>query len=246
MRSLSSVIKGGRVLTQTIINLEERSKRHQVVPETYEDPIKEALNEHCIQIKNEAKQEATKILEAAKTEAEEILNNAKIEHEKLQSDVFQLKEETLKGLEQERQNILEEAENKAQSIINDAYAEKQKLIDDAEPEMVQLITRLLGHIIGDAMFENSDWVEVLVKKMISQENISEDICVVTSPQTYEQLIASKENNFTYAKGTITFRQDETLNNSTCVVETSQGDIVYDVQTGLNAVLRELKILQTLQ
>ena len=246
MRSLSSVIKGGRILNQTVINLEERAKKHLASPQVSEDPIQVALDEHYAKLKDEAREEANRILEEAKQEACEILENAKMQSNALQNEILALKQTTLEQVKQQEISLVENAKIEAEAIINNAYMEKQQILEEAEPEMVQLIIKLLGHIVGDAMFENAEWVNVLVKKMINKESISDDLTIVIAPPVYEKLMENETNTFSLLKGTVSVRQDETLNDTTCIVETPQGDIVYDIREGLNAVLRELKILQTLQ
>lgn len=252
MRLLSSIIKGARIRDEAVIEL----RRHQytMTDNTHikEEPDlsvvskEDGLGEYDIdQILTNAKRQAEEIIQNATEKArdmiQEALNTIQAKEEESQKYVDQLIEDA----HVEKTAILDEANRKAEMITKEAEQKKNECIVEAEQDMINMIIDVVRHVIGKELMDNSQWVGLLVRKMIDTENISEDIDVFVPKEVYTKLTTQDIQNLSNDKVKVTIREDDSLNDTKIVVATKQGNIEYDVQMGLEKVIHDIKVLQSL-
>lgn len=252
MRLLSSIIKGARIRDEAVIEL----KRHQYTmtdnthPKENEDfsvaDKEDALEDYDIdQILANAKRQAEEIIQNATEKArdmiQEALNTIQGKEEESQKYVDQL----IENANIEKTAILEEAKSRADMIIKEAEQKKNQCIVEAEQDMVNIIIDIVGHVISKELADNSQWVSLLVRKMIDTENISEEIDVFVPKDIYTKLATEDIQKLSNDKVKVTIREDDSLNDTKIVVATKQGNIEYDVKMGLEKVFHDIRVLQSL-
>lgn len=248
MRLLSSIIKGARVRDSSIIEI--KNYQYPVTPNgpvTFSDANDETISSvyDVNETLKKAKEEAQAIIEQASLKANQIiqdaLNKIKIQEEESEKYSKQIIEEA----RNRETAILEEAKSKAEMMIKEAEKRKKSCIAEAEKDMVQMIVKIVGHVISQELVDNTDWVGLLVKRMIDTENISDNVEVFVPRKVYTQLTSEDIKNFSNDKVTVTIKEDETLDDAKIVLVTQQGNIEYDVQAGLKKVIHDIKVLQSI-
>lgn len=266
---MSSIIKGERIRNQTIINLSERFKAIHIEYEKaeLEDEVLEDGHSHSEHIEldgdaqeemllaeshqkkeeilSEAQQMAEKIIEEAKQHAEEILSGALAKAEELKEDTRNKQTQLLYETQAKSEAIIEEATKEAETIKAQAYEEKEVLIKSSEEEVTNVLQKLLSHIISEELFENTMWIKCMVKKMLYECQTKEEIKVCMAPAVFNQLTEEAKKQIEALGEKVTIETRNTLSETTCIVETKQGNIVYDVMEGFERVISEIKTLEKL-
>lgn len=223
------------------------------MPSTFEqETVHEVVNEPLVdsqqkrdEILLEAHQMAQQIVEEAKQHAEEILSGALAKAEELKEDTRAKQTQLLYETQTKTEIILEEATKEAEKIKKQAYEEKETLIKSSEDELTEVLQKLLGHIISEELFENTQWLKCLVGKMLQECPTKEEIKIYVSVKVFEELTESTKESIQALGDQVILEVKSTLSDTTCIVETKQGNIVYDVIEGMERVISEIKILQKL-
>lgn len=256
MRLLSSIIKGGRIREQKIINLSERfsdidsqiesndflsNQEVALAPQQEAEAIflkEEQISRVYEEAENalhEAKEKAKQILEEAIGKAEEIKKTAQIEKNGLLNEA------------RDKQNsIIEAAKKEAEQIVQEAKAEKKHIIGNTEKELAQTLMTLLQYLIGEEVYHNIDWLLCIVRKMLSNDIFKKEIKILVSPTMYNKLTVEHKKSIEQIKEGVTLQSSETIKDTECRVETEQGAIEYDVKEGLDKVLSDIDILKNLK
>lgn len=249
MRSLSSIIKGERIRTQSIIDFSTR----QIDVLAEEDYINETTDQSSFDEKEQLEsiqekqlKEIQELIDAKLEEADnqvrQMLSEAIQKSQAIEEEAKQLKTHMLFEMTKEKEEVLEEARKQAEHILANAHKEKEELIMSTEGELVETLITLLNHIISEEMNYQVDWVKYLVRKMLSKEEILGKVKVIISPILYARL---SEKEFDAIKGIRKDLEIETrdnLNETTCMIEFNQGSIVYDISQGLERVINDTRIL----
>lgn len=269
---MSSIIKGERIRNQSVINLSERFKAIHIEYEkaeiedeafkvvddsaivTREDDAldhQETVENHLQQentqdeILQEARQMANQIIAEAKQHAEEILSGALAKAESIKEETRAKQTQLLYETQEKTQSLLEGAHQEAEMIKRQAYEEKEELIRSSENELTEVLQKLLGHIISEELFDNTKWLQCLVHKMLQECPTKEEIIVYVSPETYDKLSEDVKANIVASGDKVRLEAKNNVSNTACIVETKQGNIVYDVMEGMERVVSEIKILDKL-
>ncbi|WP_054738610.1 FliH/SctL family protein [Cellulosilyticum ruminicola] len=197
------------------------------------------------EIIEEAQQMAAQILADAKQRAEEILSEALAKAQGIKEDTRAKQTQLLYETQEKMQSMLEEAHQEAKIIKRQAHEEKEELIRSSEKELTEVLQKLLGHIVSEELFDNTDWLACLVHKMLQECPTKEEIIVCVSPETYEKLSEEVKTNIIASGDKIKLEVKNNVSNTACIVETKQGNIVYDVMKGLERVISQIKILDKL-
>lgn len=236
---LSNIIKGGRISSQTMIDLGKRLKSSEEVESIglqTEDSNQEArkIYAEALQLKKsilkEAEQEALLLVATAKATALEEVKQAKKESEQI---LIHAKEESEK--------IILKAKEEMQKMIQEAQEEKKSILMSLEPEIATVIATLIQHIVHENVLQSTHWVERLVHKILMKEDLSEDVVLKISPLLYERLTQEELQRIKALKVSIDTK--EGMKETSIVLETSQGAIEYDVSEGVKEVVRQIEILQ---
>ena len=146
----------------------------------------------------------------------------------------------------EKQNeVIELAKKEADGIIEAAHAEKKALLQSVEGEVVETLITILQHIISEELSENVEWLRLVVRKMLHKEQFVEAIKLVVSPNCLQLIEKDKEHFFEGIPKEIVIESSDALNDTSCILETNQGNIEYDVNNGLNKMISEIKLLKEL-
>ncbi|WP_069997451.1 FliH/SctL family protein [Cellulosilyticum sp. I15G10I2] len=244
---MSSIIKGGRIRNQTVINLSERLQITQVEYERSEPLDDEAvLGEQGPEAISLMHLEAQNLLDEAQQKAEIIINNALKEAEEIRKEAAFEKTNLLEDASNKHQLFLEQAREEAAQIVKNAYQEKEQIINSTEPELAQTLIALLQYLVGEEVYHNTGWVRCIIKRMLANDVFKKDIKVYVSPEVYNRLTDSEKESLMSIKEEVTLQVSEALSNTACKVETQEGAIEYDVVDGLDQVISDLKILQNLK
>lgn len=260
MRSLSNIIKSGRIRSQSFLDLSQRSIS-EIVEKVYGEETGVEVEKHTTDMTSELihkrKEELTYLegkiasleeeIQKKRTEAdnkiEEILSKAQAKSEKLLNDA---KEEEMKLLEDahlKQAEIIQLAHDEAAQIKVVAEKEKEALLESVEGEVVDTIITLLKHLISEELNENVAWLKLVVRKMLLCNPAIDTFKLLVSPHNMA-LIEQDRVDFMEGISKITQIQcDEVLNDTTCILETSQGNIEYDVSDGLEKMITEIRILK---
>ena len=249
---MSNIIKGGRIRSQGYLDLSQRLKPE--IEKKYNDEqgeleaveISDAHME-LIQKREEElaliEKEIQKKKEDADKQIEELLADAVKRCEEMKKRIADEKIALLAEAHEKQAEILQLAQHEAEAIKTSAYQEKKALLESVEGDVVETMISLLKHIISEEMHENVDWLRLVVRKMLLEDQTTETFKLRVSPYNMN-LIEVEKTHFMEGISKVTqIEADETLNNTTCVLETSQGNIEYDVSQGLEKMITEIRILK---
>lgn len=212
--------------------------------EINQQEIKEITNN----ILEEARKEAKGIVEQAKVDAQILMEEAiklgdKIEEEHIiQKEELQREHnEIIQSAEEKATEILKKATEEREQILKAAHEEKQKLLESIELETAKTISKIVEHIVGNEIYENTNWIRCFVKKVLRNENIIEDIKVIVSEKNYKALQGSMSSRI--GQRNIFIESSEDIADDICIVETSNGSIEYNISNTLDQVLNEIMAYQ---
>lgn len=269
---MSSIIKGERIRNQSVINLSERFQALHIeyekdeVDHASQDSISHAINQEIdttiqeetqeelqINIQEEqinmllakANSEAEQIVEEARKQAEAMIAAAQSQSRNIEIDMQTKYAKLLEEANAKTQVILEDATHEAEQIRVQAEVEKQELIKNTENDFTKVLKKLLSHIISEEVFNNTDWLICMVRKMLQECATKEPINIAVSQKVLEMLSETQKSQIKQLGDHITLEARTTLNDTSCLVETKQGNIHYDVIDGLERVISEIQILEKL-
>ena len=247
MRSLSNIIKSGRVRSQTILDLsehyliQERLYSEELIEQEEEKEDTKAydqkVQEQEIYLQQQllrAKAEVQKMREVAQNEVAQMLQEAR-----------QKANHTLAEAKEQGTKIKSAAEGEAKQIKLKAQEEKVNILGMIEGEVVETIKILLEHIISEEMSYRTDWLYYLVKKMLKESYDGEEIKLTISSQLYDHLSIHEIDKIEHLRDKVTICASESLPRGKCQIDTSQGGLVYDVTEGLQKVLSDVEIMESI-
>lgn len=242
MRLLSSIIKSHRVTGEKVIEIGKQLILPRVHECDHDEPVDQKQYEALIE---KAQKEKEILIEEAQDQIRIMQQEAKIalqERERQQrEDMIRLEEEARIKAKQ----IEEQAYIRADELRKRAELEKEQILAEAEPEIVALVQKLVGHIIHEELVHHTEWITLLVRKIYQHEMTKESITVSMNPQIYERLSDKQKEELMHMGEGIRLKTDENMSVTRCEFETSQGSISYDIEEGLDKILKELAILQSL-
>ena len=252
---MSNIIKSGRIRSRSILDLSDRvipqleSICNEVEIETENRLNNEASNLEIIsQKENELKalegllQE--KLIETDH-EANRILSDATEKAQIIEKNARDKETEIIAGADHKQEEILRQAEEEAMAIKKSALDEKTSMLEAIEGEVVEVIITLLQHIISEEVTGHAEWLKLVVRRLLLQEKISEKATLLVSSNTMAQLESDKDELVASLSKLSAIEVSESLNDTTCVLVTNQGNIEYDINEGLRKVVSELRILKDL-
>lgn len=145
----------------------------------------------------------------------------------------------------QQEEMIDKAKEEAQAIKKAALDEKREMLKAVEGEVVETIITLLQHIISEEIDGHVEWLKLVVRKILLQEEIDEDTTLLVSSNNMIRLEEEKNQFINSLSKLTTIEVSESLNDTTCVLVTSQGNIEYDINEGLRKVVSELRILKGL-
>ena len=183
---------------------------------------------------SEADSKIESMLAEAIEKAQSIENSARDKETNMLAETYHRQEE-----------IIAKAEEEAEAIKKAALDEKREMLKAVEGEVVETIITLLQHIISEEIDGHVEWLKLVVRRILLQEEIDEDTTLLVSSNNRIRLEEEKNQFINSLSKLTTIEVSESLNDTTCVLVTSQGNIEYDINEGLRKVVSELRILKGL-
>ena len=183
---------------------------------------------------SEADSKIESMLAEAIETAQSIENSARDKETNMLAETYHRQEE-----------IIAKAEEEAEAIKKAALDEKREMLKAVEGEVVETIITLLQHIISEEIDGHVEWLKLVVRRILLQEEIDEDTTLLVSSNNRIRLEEEKNQFINSLSKLTTIEVSESLNDTTCVLVTSQGNIEYDINEGLRKVVSELRILKGL-
>lgn len=182
----------------------------------------------------EADSKIESMLAEAIEKAQSIENSARDKETNMLAETYHRQEE-----------IIAKAEEEAEAIKKAALDEKREMLKAVEGEVIETIITLLQHIISEEIDGHVEWLKLVVRRILLQEEIDEDTTLLVSSNNMIRLEEEKNQFINSLSKLTTIEVSESLNDTTCVLVTSQGNIEYDINEGLRKVVSELRILKGL-
>ncbi|MGL4343736.1 MAG: FliH/SctL family protein [Cellulosilyticaceae bacterium] len=240
---MSSIIKSHRILQETVIDLGKQKVPAIIVQQEEVRSIESDVDTTAIY--EQAQAEAMQIVAQARSKADELLQEAnqtiQEQHQQAYQEIQMQKDQMEITLQQMQQQTKEEVGQ----IMAQAYEQKEDIILQAEPEVIKLVQRLVTHIVHEEVTKNTDWVRLVLDRIRQEESLREPIELLIHPQIYEQITQQEKERIEKMGEGVRLHHDETITPTTCMIQTTHGQIVYDIEQGLARVLKELEILESL-
>ncbi len=183
----------------------------------------------------EAKDKAEKIIESAETEANEIKEKA----QKILAEVEAVREKA-------RSDGYAKGETEGFSQVTEKIVLletlKEKFYKEAEPEIIKLVIAIAEKVIGNIVEEKPEAIQDVVRQAL-ERSLGDRITVRLNPQDYKTII---ENQFEFKDvldrtKRLHFKEDDTIAQGGCIVETEVGTIDAQIQTQMEAIRKALEL-----
>ena len=185
-----------------------------------------------------------KVVEAD-NKVEEMISEATKKAQNIEKDARDRETKVIADAYYKQEEIISQAEKEADAIKKAALDEKQSILETIESEVVEVIITLLQHIISEEVTGHVEWLKMVVRRLLLQEEVSEEVTLLVSSNTMALLQEDKDQLMDRLSKLTAIEVDEMLNDTTCVLVTNQGNIEYDINEGLRKVVSELRILKDL-
>lgn len=192
--------------------------------------LESLLQEKLLEADNKIESMLTEAIEKAQS----IENAARDKETNILAEAYRRQEE-----------IIGRAEEEADTIKKTALDEKRDILKAVEGEVVETMITLLQHIISEEINGHVEWLKLVVRRILLQEEINEDTMLLISSNNMIHLEQEKDQFINSLSKLTTIEVSESLNDTTCILVTSQGNIEYDINEGLRKVVSELRILKGL-
>jgi flagellar assembly protein FliH len=208
--------------------------------ETYftEDEIPELAEKTPEQLIDEARSDAEALIREAEVEASKIVEAARLEAEARAS---QIEEEAwqkgyAEGIEaaaKQYEHTLKEAD----AIRSEAAEQHDRILSDMEDEIIALVNSVAKKVIARELMVDREYIIDIVKQAIEQCSNKAGLIVKVSPDDYEFLTENKDNLLSVLEGVsdIDIRQELSLKQGACIVETPFGSMDAGVHTKLRKI-----------
>ena len=181
----------------------------------------------------------------ADNKVEEMISEATKKAQNIEKDARDREAKVIADAYYKQEEIISQAEKEADAIKKAALDEKQSILETIESEVVEVIITLLQHIISEEVTGHVEWLKMVVRRLLLQEEVSEEVTLLVSSNTMALLQEDKDQLIDRLSKLTAIEVDEMLNDTTCVLVTNQGNIEYDINEGLRKVVSELRILKDL-
>lgn len=192
----------------------------------------ETANEEAEQIIEDAKAEALQILEDAKAEASQIRAEAEREGQRIGYDTG--REEGLLSVEDMKRELLEE-----KAALDASYEQK---IAELEPEFIDKLTDIYEHIFHVDLSSRKELVLYLLEDAMRKVPGTDGYLIHVSPDDFDFVVQSKAELSNGLVGTVDIINDIALKKGECSIETEGGIFDCSLDTQLDALKRELRLL----
>lgn len=198
----------------------------------------EEIRQKCDEMLAEAKAQADSIIEAAQADADMIRENAqKAGHEAGYAEGYD--EGKSVGL-REYDMKLNEIRDKEKQL----EADYESKIEELEPQFVNTLTSIYEHVFRISLADNKEIIFNLIQDAIRKVEGSKTFIIHVSKEDYGYVSMQKKEllaGFSGAEGT-EIVEDMTLHQNECFIETGSGIFDCSLETQLEGLKRELRLL----
>lgn len=186
-----------------------------------------------------------KVLDS-RTKAQSIIEDARLEAEHIRMESKGLLEQVGTELEKAKKKGFKEGHEEGLSGVTEKVMALEKLKEDfyknAEENVIKLVMMVAEKVIGKIVNENSKAIESIVKQAL-EKTLGDKILVKLSPKDYKTVTDSKFEFHDVLDRTrrLTFKEDESVQQGGCVVETEVGTIDARLETQLDAIKKALEL-----
>ncbi|HHT03923.1 MAG TPA: hypothetical protein GX005_06330 [Bacteroidales bacterium] len=251
MKSLSNIIKGQRIRSETTLNI-----KNLIKPDTTEDKDKKSNNLEqdrkadfyykLEQAKLQAEQEALITIEKATAKANQIVRDAQIKVEKESSIALEnaknkgydagYKEGKLKS-----QTLIDQGHK----VLEEAKSEKEIMLKQLEPEIIEMIIAICQKLTSEEIEFNKSMIHLLIRKALGNMQYEmTDISIKVSPDQYQSVVENKALIIKdYANpADVEILQEADLNKGTCIIETPFGSIECNLDSQFDEIKKQMRLL----
>lgn len=246
-RSLSNIIKGQRVRSESIYQIKSpapKEKTKDLVTDT--SGQKEAMKNQMEKIESKANRLKEEAIEEGKAKAALLI----------QEGQEQIKRESALALEQAKEEGYMAGYNEGKleadsliaegkQILSEAKIEKNQLLARAEPEVVEMIIKICQKLIDQEIKFNKDTILVLIKKTLGQiRSDTLDVNIKVSPDNYDYVVENEaliiEEFNTPEK--ILILKDSKIAKGACIIETPFGSIESNINEAFSEIKKQMRLI----
>ncbi|GAU79877.1 FliH/SctL family protein [Fusibacter sp. 3D3] len=192
----------------------------------------------------EARREAESILNEADFEAAEKLKIAQQSSDNIVSDAYDqakgiMEQARNKGYEEGYEAAMNASSEASKAVIEEALAlknewlsAKETLMKETEAEIIDIILETLSKILNQKVEEDVHLVEALIGEAIKRVNKTENLTLRVSSEDYSHVLSIKPMivAMTEKVDDIEIKQDSSLRNGSCIIDTDSGSIDSSIWT----------------
>ncbi|MBU8907013.1 flagellar assembly protein FliH [Desertibacillus haloalkaliphilus] len=255
---MSKIIKSSNANTEQPMARTIQLRNLSMQTEIVNDHIEEA-DESAVSVADKAR-EAEELLAQANQKAEQIIASANQNVEQLYKELEQQQEQAQQDVEQamneareagyhdgfeegnqagksEYSNLIQEAKQVIEASKKD-YSER---IEQSEPVIVELAIAVAEKIIGEALLEDQQKWESVVKQVIHEVREHREVKIYVHPSWYERTLQQKDELMTLLSynDELFIYPDAQLADHGCVVESTFGRIDASVDSQLTEIKTRL-------
>lgn len=187
------------------------------------------------------------MLETAREEADSIIQAALLEARENSKSIYE--EACNKGYQEGMQKGNEEIQEKQRELklqIDRHNQEYVELIQELEPKFADVVAMLVSKVTGILAEDKKDIISYLIKNAIQNADSSKTYVIRISAGDYDFLMSKKVELATFIKeeASIDIIVDKELGKNECRIETDGCIIDCGLDTQLNNLLQDLKLLST--
>lgn len=251
MRSLSNIIKGQRVRSESVLNIKKAVK-----PFAPEDKDKN-LNTEKKEIRPDSfykleqtrlriEQENLIIIEEATTRAKQIVADAKAKIEEEASIALEKAKHEgytagYKKGELESKVLIDQA----QKIVEKAKHKKEIMLKQLEPEIIEMIIAICQKLINEEVEFNQSTIHSLIRKSLGNMKYEmTDVKIKVSPDQYESVLENKDMIIQdYANPSdVKIWQEADLKKGACIIETPFGSVECNIDAQFDEIKKQMRLL----
>lgn len=248
MRSLSNLIKSGRVINADIpvnVGLSSGANNlHKIIREK-KKPEPEEIN-----IQNNVEKETEEPIKTQEEIMAEYIAIAKKKADEEYAVILQrAHEDGVKAAEIEAENIIKKAQQEYESVIEEIASLKEEAIleyknemSSIEKDVLDLAFSITEKIINYEVNRSDEYVLGIVKDALDKVMNKKDVILKLSTADYYTIISNKKYLVANVKGfgEIEIVQDESMEPGSCIVDTPLGVIDGSLQVRMDNIQKEVQ------
>lgn len=266
-RSLSNLLKAGRVVTETekrvidyndlisekLMKIQKEAVASENTEESsefvsglkiegYVQPIEQEYDEDVINSSNE---EAERIIEEANASAAAIIEEARIRAEILTQEIAEKAKK--EGFQEGLKNGASETEKMKEQLAEEKVkqdTEYKRQLELLEPELVNTILEVFSKVFQVTLEDKEDMIQHLVANAVAHIDNSYEFIIRVSKEDYPNLKKNKDQIFEEIPqiSTLEIIKDSSLKKNQCLIETDGGVFDCSIDTQLEKLINDIKVL----